>query len=556
MEDDKPKNQSTNMADSQNGLSTPNGNIVSFDDLNAILKSVDSGQPFKVLVLSNSVRNGRKRIQLQIQTCTEVGSDTKMIVSNGFKPNSEPYDSRALVKQLQNLRLSDEGILEQILTSSQPAALSELSAAHKNNRMIPLVTAKDGRVFSILAAPPAYSNWGGKYPMDFPRGPVRKLSDSTLADEKITTYRKDALIKIMEAVTHMEDSREFRNSVQFLHPEIWDHYKMLIAEPVNLESIHLRVYHDGYANMADFRRHVDLLEENAKRYNGSQNKSIATAAAKVKNDIYRRMDEIAAEPPLGGKNVTQIRQLIYAYDDGVADGADGDGCDHSSHEEDVGSEAGTEDNDESFYVLPLGRLCVAHSSGGDEIIVTPYIVVMDLEYSCKTLWLVKDMCTPLGLPDNKKRLLDFGGKFNFTAGKLAADISEWKVRRSPGPPGGLKNTQAPTLSWTRVVELIRESSDDEAVLFDLVQTQQAAAAIERGWEMPTESAEGDEDCNNGGSDGSNSAAAMHTGHRACKRRFVLDSEDEDDDKYSGYEPPRKLQTRAAAQARLSSGKRH
>ena len=89
----------------------------------------------------------------------------------------------------------------------------------------------------------------------------------------------------------------------------------------------------------------------------------------------------------------------------------------------MGSEARTGDTDEYFYVLPLGRLCVVHNSGGDEAIVTPNFVVMDLEYSCKTLCLVKDTYTPVGRSDDKS-LLDCGGKFSFKAGRPAADTGD------------------------------------------------------------------------------------------------------------------------------------
>lgn len=127
-------------------MSTPNGNIVSFDDINAILKFVDSGQPFQVHVMSSPIENGQKRTQLQIRNYTESGfsSDTSKTSKNNSKHVGEPSDSRALVKQLISLQLTNKSVLEQILTSPHPAALSELTAAHSNKSIIPLVTAKDG----------------------------------------------------------------------------------------------------------------------------------------------------------------------------------------------------------------------------------------------------------------------------------------------------------------------------------------------------------------------------------------------------------------------------
>lgn len=488
------------MSGSQQGWSTPNGNIVSFDDISAILKFVDSGQPFRVRVMSSSIENGQKRAQLQIRDCkeSEFSSDTSKTSNNNSKHTSQPYDSRALVKQLISLHLTDKKILEQILMSPQPAALSELTAAHSNKSIIPLVTSKDGRTFSILAGQLAYSNWAGKYPMEFSQGPIRMLSDRALLTEKITAYQNDALMRMVRAVSHTRDSREFRKPVWRVRFNIWDAYKELVAEPIDLETMHDRLRHGLYATMADFRRHVDLLEQNARTFNGNHNKSITAAAINVRSDIYRRMGEIPAEPPSDWKVATQVRRVIFVGDDGSGSAAKSDtggsaACDESedaSREEATGSEPEAGATDGSTFVLPLGRLCVSNSAGGVGVIVTPYIVVVDLASASKALWLIKDNYTPVGLPDDKKTLLDFGGRYNFTIGKLADDIKDWKVRRSPGPRAGPSSTKVPMLSWENVEKLVRQFGKDNTVLFDLVGArQEAAAVIEHGWNESTESIE-------------------------------------------------------------------
>lgn len=500
------------MAERQPGLATPKGKIVSFDDVNAILKSVDFGQPFQVHVMSTAVENDQKRTRLQIRNYTDVSDDTSKTGRDNSKHTSELYDSYALVKQLKGLNLTKKDVLEQILTNVRPLALSELTAAHSNQSIIPLVTAKDGRAFFIIAGLLAYSDWAGKYPMEFSQGPVRKLSDRALLPEKITKYQKEALMKIIQAVSHTEDSREFRKSVQTLRPKIWDNYKMLIAEPVDLESMHLKLWHGLYATMADFQRHVDLLEQNARMYNGDRNRSITAAAINVRSDICRRMDEIPAEPPVEGEVVTQVRRIIYVEEDGsgsrassdtdAASGGAGYECENASRDDATGSDSEAGDTNGCNYVLPLGRLGVSRGAGGDGAVITPYIVVMDLETANQALWLVKDSYAPIGLPNDKDTLLDFGGRYNFTIGKLADDLEDWKIRRVPGPRGGLSSTQVPMLSWASVEKLIKQSSKDKIVLFDRVESpQEAAAAIEKGWNEPTDSLED----------------------------FVVDSEDEDDE---------------------------
>lgn len=532
------------MSGSQQGLSTPNGNVVSFDDVNAILESVDSGRPFQVHVMSSPIENGQKRTQLQIRNCTEseLSSDTSKISNNTIKPAGEPCDSRALVKQLINLQLTDKSVVDQILTSPQSAALSELTAAHSNQSGIPLVTSKDGRIFFILAGQLPYSNWAGKYPMEFSRGPIRMLSDRALLAKKITAYQNDELMRMVRAVSHTEDSYEFRKPVWDLRPKVWDNYTELIAEPIDLKTMHHNLRHRLYATMADFRRHVDLLENNARTYNGDRNKPITAAAIKVRSDIYRRMDEIPAEPPLDRKSLTQIRRIIDADDEDIENGADDNVNEDSSDGDAMGSNLGAGNPDDSFYVLPLGRLCVARNTGGYETYITPYVVVVDIESPCKALWLVKDSYTPIGLPNCKKELLDFGGKYNFTTAIVAENIEDWKMRRSPGP-------QVPMLSWTSVEKLIRQSSQDGPVLFDLIATQQgASAAIEKGWDMKEESSEEEEDNSNEDSDSSDQAVALEMGPGGRKRRARHDHEYQDDGTKNECEPPRKMRTRSATHA--------
>lgn len=212
------------------------------------------------------------------------------------------------------------------------------------------------------------------------------------------------------------------------------------------------------------------------------------------------MDETPAKPPVEGEVMTQIRRIIYVNDDNSdsvassdTDAENGGGDDESedaSRDEATGAGSEAGDTNGCNYVLPLGRLYVSRGAGGDGAAITPYIVVMDLETVNQELWLVKDSYFPIGLPNDKETLLDFGGRYKFTIGKLADDLEDWKIRRIPGPRGGQSCTQAPMLSWASVEKLIKQSSMDKIVLFDRVESpQEAAAAIEKGWNEPTDSLE-------------------------------------------------------------------
>ncbi|KAG8168689.1 hypothetical protein KVR01_001438 [Diaporthe batatas] len=471
-----------------------------------------------------------------------------------------------MVKQLQDLWLNnDDDTLEKILTNSEPEALSELSAAQKSKSKILLVVAKDGREYSILTASEAYSDWAGQYPMEF--SPVSictpKLSDPALADEKITKYQRDALKEILDAVYASEDAVEFRKPVMVCHPDIWDNYKALIAEPIDIETMQHWLYHNRYATMGGFWRHVDLLEENARTYNGDRNRSIVTAATKIRNNIYHRMDEIPAEPPLGQNSETQIRRIIYA-DEHDSDSATRCAIDEGAN----GLKAGARHTDSPTFFLPLGRLGVARKAGGEEVIATPYIVVMGVESAYKPLWIFKDNYTPVGLPSDKKSLLGFGSHYNFTIAKLVDNIKEWQ----PLPARGcraLKGNELPTLRWGKVRDLIRRTSQHRPVIFDVVENkQQAKAAIEKGWDRSTQSSESASDSSfvvghdSRGDRDSDYGDSAATRPKESRRRRWRATSSEDSPSMSDYisdeseesvvvDPPRK-RTRAAKRGRWSS----
>lgn len=548
---------------SQEGLSTPKGNIVSFDDIHAILHSVDSGKPFKVQTTTNPLGHDQRRLQLQIQNCANIKSDTTNTGNDNIKRISEYYDSCALVKQLQRLDLSDESVVDQILTNPQPAALSELSAAQENESMIPLITAKDGRIFSILAGRPAYSDWAGKYPVGFSPDSARKLSDPALAHEKITAYQNDALKKILSAICATKDAREFLRPAHVLHPDIYEHYMALIAEPIDFGTMRHMLHHNRYKTIAEFRRHVDLLEQNARAYNGKDNKSITAAAVKVKKDIYHRMDDFPAEPSPGGKSLTQIRRLVeivHTDNDGNLSsantdtedeiGADSGEIQGASTENPNQYEAQTGSTNRTDLVLPLGRFCVARNADDDECIVTPYIVLMFIECVQRPLWLAKDIYTPVGLPDDKKTLLDFGGKCNFAGTPLADHIADWRIRPS-NDFQILNGKKVPMLHWPDVVKLTRKESLDEADIFDIVKDhRQAAAVIKKAWNISQQSSEEDDnydvwteaenDCLRDG-DYDDPAATSHMGGGKHKRNDMQSAMDEPptDDTSDESEPPSK-----------------
>lgn len=178
---------------------------------------------------------------------------------------------------------------------------------------------------------------------------------------RLPQYQNHVLKKILAAVCDTEDERVFLKPAHVLHPEIYDNYMALIAEPIDLRTMRHMLHHNRYKTMAEFRRHVDLLEHNAREYNDKCNESITATALNVKSEIYRRMDWLPSEPPLRGESVPQIRRIVDTNTEG-ANGGYSDEGQNTSHEEAVGSKAESGPSDGFDLVLQLGRLCVARNA--------------------------------------------------------------------------------------------------------------------------------------------------------------------------------------------------
>ena len=157
---------------------------------------------------------------------------------------------------------------------------------------------------STTPARPAQA--GASVPLSV-NGKSRKLDDPALANNAITTYQNREIKKVLALVKKTKSGQMFRSSVQTLWPGVWEQYRSLIKRPVDISFIEQNLRDNKYPAMADFRTDVELIIENATKFNGSDHDVTRAAKATVEG-IYIRLAEVPAEEP--AKPVKQdIKQM-------------------------------------------------------------------------------------------------------------------------------------------------------------------------------------------------------------------------------------------------------
>lgn len=127
-------------------------------------------------------------------------------------------------------------------------------------------------------------------------GKSRMLNDPALANNAITTYQNREIKKVLALVKKTKTGQMFRASVQTLWPGVWEQYRSLIKRPVDISFIEQNLRENKYSAMVDFRTDVELIIENATKFNGSDH-DVTRAAKAAVDGIYVRLAEVPAEEP-------------------------------------------------------------------------------------------------------------------------------------------------------------------------------------------------------------------------------------------------------------------
>lgn len=122
------------------------------------------------------------------------------------------------------------------------------------------------------------------------------LNDRSLDANPITAYQNKQIRKALGLVKKTKDGQHFRQSVQTLWPSVWDQYRQLIAHPMDISLIESNLRSGHYSTLGQFRRDVELLQENATTFNGA-NHDVTSWAKNTVGQIFWRLSQIPSEEP-------------------------------------------------------------------------------------------------------------------------------------------------------------------------------------------------------------------------------------------------------------------
>lgn len=127
-------------------------------------------------------------------------------------------------------------------------------------------------------------------------GKARYLNDRALDNNPITLHQNREIRKVLGLVKKTKSGQHFRQSVQSLWPTVWEQYRQLIDRPVDISLIEQNLREGKYATMGAFRRDVELLQQNAAKFNGAQH-DVTNWAKSTVAQIDERLAAISAEEP-------------------------------------------------------------------------------------------------------------------------------------------------------------------------------------------------------------------------------------------------------------------
>ncbi|KAK8107595.1 uncharacterized protein PG998_009608 [Apiospora kogelbergensis] len=125
-----------------------------------------------------------------------------------------------------------------------------------------------------------------------PTNPSDDLADNVPNDKPITFYQNKEIRAQIGRVKKTKSGSNFRSSVEKLWPQVWDSYKQQIEHPVDLSMFEVKLRETKYANFGEFKADLQLLHDNALKFNGAGN-IVTMAALQVRNDLLGRLVEIA-----------------------------------------------------------------------------------------------------------------------------------------------------------------------------------------------------------------------------------------------------------------------
>lgn len=240
-------------------------------------------------LISPSTSMSKMALDASQETGAPVNADTSM--------TDAPSQSSAKLTREREDDEEDEPMAKRVRTSGEGSAQTVQSSDAKAS----VASGADAMALDPPANTPAApatvsASAEAKAPVSRAATPAW-LADAAANKQPISTFHNREIRKVLGLVKKTKHGTHFRASVQQLWPGVWDQYRALIQRPVDISFIEQNLREGKYATIGDFKKDVQLIEENAVTFNGT-NHDVTTSARSTVKAIYERMAAIPAEEPV------------------------------------------------------------------------------------------------------------------------------------------------------------------------------------------------------------------------------------------------------------------
>ncbi|KAI1855212.1 hypothetical protein JX266_000077 [Neoarthrinium moseri] len=125
-----------------------------------------------------------------------------------------------------------------------------------------------------------------------PAGSVNEHADDVPDDQVVNSFQSREVRKELARVKKTKNGMNFRASVEKLWPAIWENYKAVIINPVDLSLFEAKFRDGKYTTFGEFKADLELLYNNSMKFNGPEN-VVTVAASRVRSDLLGKLSEIS-----------------------------------------------------------------------------------------------------------------------------------------------------------------------------------------------------------------------------------------------------------------------
>jgi bromodomain-containing factor 1 len=131
-----------------------------------------------------------------------------------------------------------------------------------------------------------------------PDGKPKTLDDPSLDGNIMDRYQTLKIRGVLAGIKKTKAGGNFRSSVEFLWPQLWQDYRAKVPEPTDITTMEKRLRggdpaYPPYPNLGEVKKDIRRLHENAVRFNGPDH-FVAAQGKQVVEQIMERLSYIPA----------------------------------------------------------------------------------------------------------------------------------------------------------------------------------------------------------------------------------------------------------------------